>query len=249
MSGRPSPSIDQHQIGRRLRQARELAGISLRQLAKRVDLSASAVSQIETGATQPSVKTLYALAVELGLSLDDLLDNPFLEWRGRIGSSNSSLLPTSDDDRVLRKRDRAILELDTGVRWERLTTRSDPLLDFLQITYEPGSAVSAHGRLTRSEGVELGVILSGHLDLTMGFETHRLGPGDSISLKWAEPHLLANNESEPASCVWVILPDGFDQISLRRLRSFVRAPGRATPSEQDTVDLSAGASRVSAPAG
>jgi transcriptional regulator with XRE-family HTH domain len=215
----PLPPIDQHEVGRRLRQARELAGISLRQLAKRVGLSASAVSQIETGATQPSVKTLYALAVELALSLDDLLDNPFSERRGATGSTGSRRWSGSEDDSVLHDRDRAMLELEGGVRLERLTKRSDPLLDFLKVTYEPGSEFGAGGRLTRSEGLELGVILSGWLDLTVGTSTYRLGPGDSVSLKWAEPHLFANNGSEPVSCVWVILPDGFDQASLRRLRS------------------------------
>ncbi|HEU4657259.1 MAG TPA: helix-turn-helix transcriptional regulator [Capillimicrobium sp.] len=63
-------------VPRRLREARERAGLSLRQLAPRVGISASALSQIETGKSQPSVRTLYALVRELGLSLDELFDHP-----------------------------------------------------------------------------------------------------------------------------------------------------------------------------
>jgi mannose-6-phosphate isomerase-like protein (cupin superfamily)/DNA-binding XRE family transcriptional regulator len=49
------------------------AGISLREMARRVDVSASFISQVELGRTMPSVGTLYAIASELGVSLDGLM--------------------------------------------------------------------------------------------------------------------------------------------------------------------------------
>ena len=48
--------------------------MSLRELARRVDVSASLVSQIETGRMRPSVPTLHAIVSELGLSLDETLE-------------------------------------------------------------------------------------------------------------------------------------------------------------------------------
>src|ERR671911_272011 len=63
-------------VGQRLREAREQEGLSLRELARRLELSASALSQIETGKSRPSVKTLYAIVSELGISLDELFENP-----------------------------------------------------------------------------------------------------------------------------------------------------------------------------
>ncbi len=59
-------------MGQRLRSARERQGLSLREVARRLDISASALSQIETGKSRPSVKTLYAIVSELGLSMDQL---------------------------------------------------------------------------------------------------------------------------------------------------------------------------------
>src|SRR5689334_24243182 len=59
-------------IGSRLRAERERQGLSLRKLAGRLDISPSALSQIETGRSRPSVSTLYAIVSELGISFDEL---------------------------------------------------------------------------------------------------------------------------------------------------------------------------------
>ena len=60
-------------IGERLRTERTKAGISQRELARRLGLSASLISQLESGLSKPSVGTLYAIVTELDLSLDKLL--------------------------------------------------------------------------------------------------------------------------------------------------------------------------------
>ena len=46
--------------------------ISQRELARRIGLSASMISQIESGQSKPSVSTLYAIVTELGVSVDDI---------------------------------------------------------------------------------------------------------------------------------------------------------------------------------
>src|SRR5918999_419657 len=60
------------EFGPRIRARREQDGISLRELARRLGISPSAISQIETGKSRPSVSTLYAIVNELGMSLDEL---------------------------------------------------------------------------------------------------------------------------------------------------------------------------------
>ena len=59
-------------VGQRLRSERERHGVSLRELARRLEISPSALSQIETGRSRPSVGTLYAIVSELDMSLDEL---------------------------------------------------------------------------------------------------------------------------------------------------------------------------------
>ena len=59
-------------LGSRLREERERARISQRELARRLGVSASLISQIESGQSKPSVSTLYAIVTELDVSLDDV---------------------------------------------------------------------------------------------------------------------------------------------------------------------------------
>ncbi|MBX5441421.1 MAG: helix-turn-helix domain-containing protein [Solirubrobacteraceae bacterium] len=203
-------------VSRRLREARERSGLSLRQLARRLDISASALSQIETGKSRPSVRTLYALVSELGLSLDELFDHEtparpapaggtVVTRGGGLGDAPDWLAAAGGGEPVQRAGSRPRLELDSGVVWERLTAHHDPIIEFLHVVYEPGGASNAKGQLVRHAGREYGIVLSGELDVTVGFETYRLGPGDSISFSSDEPHLLANNGDVPATGIWFVV--------------------------------------------
>src|SRR5256885_4799571 len=62
-------------VGAWPRRERRRQGVSLRELARRVGVSASMLSQVETDRTRPSVSTIYAIATELGISIDALLSD------------------------------------------------------------------------------------------------------------------------------------------------------------------------------
>src|SRR3974377_2180150 len=70
-------------LGSRLRSAREQKGLTVRGLARYVGVSPSLVSQIERSRVMPSVGTLYAIANELGLVVDDLFRGSASRARGR----------------------------------------------------------------------------------------------------------------------------------------------------------------------
>jgi quercetin dioxygenase-like cupin family protein len=57
----------------------------------------------------------------------------------------------------------------------------------------------------RHSGREYGYVLSGRLHVTIGFETHELGPGDSISFDSTMPHRLFNSDDEPAEAIWFVV--------------------------------------------
>ncbi len=61
-------------LGARLREVRQQSGLSLREVARQLGVSASFVSQLENGKSQPSVATLYSLSQLLGISIDELFD-------------------------------------------------------------------------------------------------------------------------------------------------------------------------------
>src|ERR1700752_49102 len=116
-------------VGQRLRSERERHGVSLRELARRLEISPSALSQIETGRSRPSVGTLYAIVSELGLSLDEL----FGSGRGGAGAGPAELVGV-----VQRRDERNAIDLESGVRWERLTPQAERDTDFLHVVYEVG---------------------------------------------------------------------------------------------------------------
>ena len=59
-------------IGERLREARQSQGLTARDVAKRVGVSPSLISQIERDKVNPSVSTLWGLVTVLGLTMSDL---------------------------------------------------------------------------------------------------------------------------------------------------------------------------------
>lgn len=63
-------------LGARLREVRLRSGLSLREVARRLGVSPSFVSQLETGKSQPSVATLYSMAQLLRVSIDELFAQP-----------------------------------------------------------------------------------------------------------------------------------------------------------------------------
>lgn len=63
-------------IAAALRRERERHGISLAELARRAGLAKSTLSQLESGAGNPSVETLWALAVVLDVPFSRLVDPP-----------------------------------------------------------------------------------------------------------------------------------------------------------------------------
>src|SRR5690349_22250228 len=106
-------ALEPSRVGARLRTERERRGISLRELARRVGVSPSLVSQIELDRVNPSVSTLYALVTELGMTMSDVFGD---------GPATQLIRARSDDDSlVARPETRRVINLASGVRWERLT--------------------------------------------------------------------------------------------------------------------------------
>jgi len=199
-------------IGGHLREVRVARGLSLRALAGRVGVSPSLISQVETGRARPSVRTLYAIASELRISLDELLfPDAAQEPIEAEGPSTDPDAPTAwpelrlPEQPVQRSGDRKVIRLASGVVWERLTTASIPSVDFLHVTYEVGGASSPEHEFQRHAGQEWGYVLSGTLGVTIGFDDVMLGPGDAIAFDSTTPHRLYNAGHEPVHGIWFVL--------------------------------------------
>lgn len=203
-TARSALSVVDDDVPRRLRAERERRGISLRELARRVQISPSAISQIETGRARPSVATLWAIVTELGMSLDDLFAQEAAEAHTRVAEPAAPGPPATSLP-VVSAQTREALQLATGVRWERMTAAADHDVDFIWVVYDVGGSSSPEDSFIRHAGREYGLVVSGRLEVTVGFETTVLGPGDSTSFDSTTPHRLRNAGDEPVTGVWVVV--------------------------------------------
>jgi transcriptional regulator with XRE-family HTH domain len=210
------------EVGERLRERRLALNLSVRELARRLRLSPSLISQIERGKATPSVGTLYAVTSALGLSMGTLFAgagnggevgatvggsaSEFTSALAKIQVGGSGKEAAADDllDPTVDPEHRKRIQLGSGVIWERLTRTPDPNVDFLYVEYQPGGASCEANALVRHAGREYGLVLSGTLEITLGFETYILGPGHSISFDSTIPHRLATVGDEPVTAVWIV---------------------------------------------
>jgi transcriptional regulator with XRE-family HTH domain len=181
-------------IGPRLRARREQLGLSLRELARRIGVSASLISQIERDKVNPSVSTLYSLVRELGLGMGDLFS---------IGGGPTAQAAAVESPLVTAD-ERPLINLESGVTWERLTPTADPNVEFLRVVYDSGSESCPEHSLIRHGGREYAYLLAGRLGVQIGFERYELSPGDSITFDASSPHRLWTIGDQPAEAIWVV---------------------------------------------
>lgn len=197
-------------VGERLREERLRRGVSVRSLARDLGVSASLISQIETGKSQPSVSTLYAITTALGVSIEDVFVPPSRAEPVDAPAGRTTVLTALGAQRgqrvgpLVTPGERQVLQLDSGVVWERLGQLPHTHVDFLLITYEPGGTSSSNGGLMRHRGCEYGYLISGELVLTLGFDELRLRPGDAVSFESTTPHRYRNEGQVPAVGVWFV---------------------------------------------
>jgi transcriptional regulator with XRE-family HTH domain len=219
MSGPKVPAI-----GPRIRAERTRRRVTVRGLARDIGVSPSLISQIETGKSQPSVSTLYAITSALGLPLEDLFeadpvgpdhavptgDGPAAERAAGDGAAVRYL--GADRAKALgphvRPEDHELLTLDSGVTWQRLGQVPHHHVDFLLVTYQPGGASSRSGELMRHPGTEYGYLISGEIELTLGFDRHTLTAGDACCFESTTPHGYRNDGQVPAVGVWFVVEPG-----------------------------------------
>jgi transcriptional regulator with XRE-family HTH domain len=191
-----------HGMGRRIAAYRTQRGLRVSDLARSVGVSPSLVSQIEHGQSRPSVSTLFAVAETLGLPVDAF----FREQPDPASHVEPTVARAPSDPYLVRRAERVVIDIEGGVRWERLTPTPLRDVEFLELVYGPGAQSSP--TLYRHPGTEMILILTGRLDIHIGFDRYHLTPGDSMQFSSALPHRYVNPTQETTRAVTTILRDG-----------------------------------------
>jgi transcriptional regulator with XRE-family HTH domain len=200
------------EIGARVASFRARRGRKVSELAREVGVSPSLISQIERGQSRPSVSTLFALAEALEVPVDAFFRDSGEEAeaapeRPKLveASPEGEEQPAAGHRYMVRKDERAAIDIEGGVRWERLTPATLDNVDFMELVYAPRA--ESNPTLYRHPGTEMVLVMEGRMDIYVGFERHELGPGDSIHFPSSFPHRYVNPTDEVTRAVTVILHD------------------------------------------
>lgn len=172
-----------------IRALRKARGLTLAEIALKLDRSVGWVSQVERGLSIPSLGDLRAFAELFGvpLSLFFSHDVPAEEERGvvvRAGSRRS--LGTSESGLV-----EELLSPDLGGSFEMLRS-----------VFAPGAELKTEGRRPTEEA---GYVASGTFELEIGGVWHRLSEGDSFRFE-GKPFRWRNPGADSAVVIWVVSP-------------------------------------------
>ena len=217
-------------VGERIRLARESIGMSVRELSRRVQVSASHVSQVERGLASFSVRALYNVVSELGISMDSLFEETPAPGEEPAELPADDVVATSPDTSleeagiVLRSTDRPTISMSSGPRWERLTAKPETKAEFIEVIYAPAPGAEPPADFIRHDGREYGIIVRGRLNVQAGFGRSVLEVGDSIAFDSSIPHRFWNSEEAEVQAVWFVL----DRLDDGTQEDFPSAAGTAT---------------------
>ena len=198
----PEVPDEQLLLGKEFRKARERRGLPLRELARRAGVSASLVSQIETGKTSPSAKTRRRLAAALDIPVASLFLNGRTDGDLRDELNLRSRRTTLG--RLVRADRRRHLYLpESQLRYELLTPDLSGRIEFLYAEVPPnhvGTELQSH------IGEEVLVVLEGSLFVWLQDEQYELQVGDALTFDCSTPHRIENPGSKRNVHVSAITP-------------------------------------------
>ena len=173
-------------LGRRINEMRKKKGLTLKDVADRIHVTASFISQLESGKANPSLSTLKGIADLFGVTIAALFE------------SNANKVEHSP---ILRKGEREILVTATNCKFQRLSAAFDLNCEFIVNEWAPGAS-TGQSKYTH-EGFECGYIMSGKLHVELGDQIYLLTSGDSITFPSTIPHLLCNPTKRKTTAAWV----------------------------------------------
>ncbi len=174
-------------IGQKIRDLRNEKGMTLGNLAAKINFSPSLISQLERGGVNPSISLLKSIADALGIPLPALLDT----------EENKTVIPSN----LMTEKERKVLTMEGGVRFVLLTRNFDLGCEFILNEWPAGSSTGKEKYV--HEGVECGLLLEGELEVELEDRVYHLKPGDSITFRSGMSHRLNNKGKKTAKAVWV----------------------------------------------
>ena len=177
-------------LGERIRMSRLNRRLTLGQVAEKVGVSVSALSQLERDQFNPTIATLKAIATTLDTTI------------GSLVAETSPL-----DRAVVRAGERKRLSPRRGITYQLLTPDLSGHIELILSEYEVGAGTGEEAFAYSAE--QCGLVLQGVAQVHLGDTVHRLRAGDSIRFDCSIPHRIVNVGTGQLRCIWAIIPPTF----------------------------------------
>ena len=174
------------QLGQRLNQLRKQSGLTLMKLSELTDLSVGFLSNIERDLTSPSISNLQKICGALHIDLVKLIQ------------------PAVDDKAVVRAGDRREMfySQKSKIKYE-LITEGSKRINGICITMEKGAD---YGKISSGHASdELGIVVKGQMELTIGDNTYVLSEGDTAYIEANVVHSYKNIGDSECISYWVLI--------------------------------------------
>lgn len=180
------------EMARRIRELREVTGLSVEEMAQRTNLSVEEYQQCEAGNRNLSIAFLYRCTLSFGVDMADLLE-------GRSPKLRSYALTRKGEGQRIEEAHHMIgFNLAAGFR-NRIAL---PL--YMEISYRPGAEYEDIELVTH-EGQECDIVIRGHMRIQIGEKTEVLHAGDCIYYDSSTPHGMIAVDGEDCAFYAIVL--------------------------------------------
>ena len=180
------------EMARRIRELREITGLSVEEMAQRTDMSVEEYQQCEAGNRNLSIAFLYRCTLSFGVDMGDLLE-------GRSPKLRSYALTRKGGGQRIEEAHHMVgYNLAAGFR-NRIAL---PL--YMEISYRPGAEYEDIELVTH-EGQECDIVIRGHMRIQIGEKTEVLHAGDCIYYDSSTPHGMIAVDGEDCAFYAIVL--------------------------------------------
>ncbi len=163
------------EVAARIRELREITGLSVEEMAKRTDLSVEEYAACEAGERNLSIAFLYRCTLSFGVDMGDILEGHSPKLR------SYALTRKGEGQRIEEAHNMVGYNLAADFR-NRIAL---PL--YMELNYRQGAEYEDI-QLTTHEGQECDIVIRGQMKIQIGGHSEVLNPGDCIYYDSATPH-------------------------------------------------------------
>lgn len=184
--------MDNLELGKRITEFRKINKLTIKQLAEKIQVTSSLLSQIERGLASPSLNTLRMISSALNVPL-----------------FNFFTMPINTEDLIVRadSRKKILFPAPQNLEYSLLSPDLNGVIEMVLMKLSPQSLSSI--KPMRHIGEEIAYVLSGSVTIYLGNTIDTLHTGDSVRIPANLEHKWENQTDSEVSILFAVTPPTF----------------------------------------